>query len=395
MIDINDIEKQVQAAIAKKIEEELNTYDLYTVIEQQINRTVQDKVNTTITGLLNRLISSETVAAQVDLLMASDIQEKLDLAVKSRVAQAVPQVDIGSEISNRILQFVQDRMQQSNLPDHFIPASSINWSDFLLPPEKISSGTIQNFSSTGIDDHASEVNLTVLDGQVVVEHEAVTKYLTVVDSADIKKLTVDKLIVNDGITINDGNFVEQIKGLIDNRISQRAGESNWDTNGKPLMSNCVTLIDNKSLGSSVVESNLRKVGRLTNLTVIGETNLAETIYIDNGRLGINTDEPAGVFTAWDEESEITIRKYKQRTMYIGSTRDSEIVIGVNGNAVVAVRRHGIETNSVKIGNITISNTNREPNHRGSPGDLAINEATIKDQPWAWRCTGGETWVPLK
>jgi hypothetical protein len=82
-------------------------------------------------------------------------------------------------------------------------------------------------------------------------------------------------------------------------------------------------------------------------------------------------------------------------MYIGSTRDSEIVLGINGNAVVAVRKHGIETNSIKIGNITISNANREPVHRGSPGDLVINDATVAGQPWAWRCTGGESWIPLK
>ena len=119
------------------------------------------------------------------------------------------------------------------------------------------------------------------------------------------------------------------------------------------------------------------------------------MYVDNGRLGINTEEPAGVFTAWDEESEITIRKYKNRTMYIGSSRDSELVLGVNGNAVVAVRKHGIETNSVKIGNITVTTANQAPAHRGAPGDLVINEATVGNQPWAWRCTGGETWLPLK
>ena len=77
------------------------------------------------------------------------------------------------------------------------------------------------------------------------------------------------------------------------------------------------LIDNNSLGNSIIESNLRKVGRLTSLSVTGITELADTVYINNGRLGVNTEEPAGVFTAWDEESELTVRKYKNRTMYVG------------------------------------------------------------------------------
>jgi hypothetical protein len=394
MIDINDIEKQVQAALQEKIEAELNTYDLYYVIEQQINLTVQDKVNATITGLLNRLINNETVAAQVNTHMSLDIQEKLDQAVQSRVASTVAQTDLGTEISKGIAKFVQERMLQAALPENFIPAKTINWDHSQLPADRIGAGTINNFSSNGIEDHAIEVNLTVLDGQVVIENETVTKQLTVVDSASIKNLSVGKIVVNDGIVINDGKFAEQIRGLIDSRISHRDAENNWDTNGKPLQSNRTVLIDNNSLGNSIVESNLRKVGRLTSLSVTGITELADTVYINNGRLGVNTEEPAGVFTAWDEESELTVRKYKNRTMYVGSSRDSELVLGVGGDAVLSIRRSGVETNSIKIGNISISSGNSEPKRRGSPGDLVVNESAHAGQPWAWRCTGGETWVPL-
>lgn len=393
MIDINDIEKQVQAAIAQKIEAQLSTYDLYNVIEQQINRTVQDKVNVTITGLLNRLVNSDSIAQQVNSLVTNELQEKVDLAVKARASQTVTQVDLGTEISKRIGLFVEERMRQATLPENFIPASSINWNNQQLPADCIGNGTIKNFTSEGIEDRASEVNLTVLDGQVVVENETVTKTLTVVENATVKNLSVSKLTINDELVIKSGKFVEEIKSLIDGRIDHYRNKP-IDLNGGALASNQVKLIDSKSLGPSIVESNLRKLGRLQDLTVIGETNLAQTVYIDHGRLGINTIEPAGVFTAWDEESELTIRKYKQRTMYVGSSRDSELVLGVNGDAVLAVRKHGVEVNSVKIGNITVSNVNGEPSHRGSPGDLAINSATVAGQPWAWRCTGGETWVPL-
>ena len=394
MIDINDIEKQVQEALKQKIDTELANYDLYTVIEQQINRTVQDKVNATVTGLLNSLINSETIAQQVDALLGNELQEKVDLAVKSRAAETVAQVDLGTQISKSINTFVKEKMISAALPQKFIPAASIDWHKFQLSAECIGSGVVHNFTSDGIEDHASDINLTVLDGQVVIENETVTKQLTVVDTATVKNLSVGKLVVNDGITIHDGSFSEQIKSLIDSRISQRASENNWDTNGKSLQSNGRVLVDNSALGSSIVESNLRKVGRLTDLNVTGETTLAETVYIDNGRLGINTEEPVGVFTAWDEESELSIRKYKNRTMYVGSTRDSDLVLGVNGDVVLAIRKTGIETNSVKIGNITITTGNVEPSHRGHPGDLVINDASRPGAPWAWRCTGGEKWIPL-
>lgn len=394
MIDINDITKQIQAALHKKIEDELNTHDLHTVIEQQINLTVQDKVNATITGLLNNLINSETIAQQVDSIVTADLQEKLDFAVKSRVAQTVTQTDIGTEVSKGIATFVEERMRNSALPENFIPAKSINWNQFRLPANCIGTGTIHNFTSNGIEDRSTEVNLTVLNGQVVVENETVTSQLTVVDSANIKNLNVGKLVVNDGITINDSNFADQIKGLIDSRISQREVERKWELGAEPITSNGNVLLNTNSLGNSIVTSNLRKLGRLTDLSVSGTTELAETMYISNGRIGINTDEPAGVFTVWDEESEVSIRKYKNRTMYIGSTRDSEIVLGVGGDAVLNIRKSGIESNSVKVGNITITSGNTEPNYRGSPGDLVINEVARAGQPWAWRCTGGESWISL-
>ena len=323
-----------------------------------------------------------------------DINEEIRRVLSNKIDSIISNIDIGSILLERIDEYVQSRATSGKLQRGMIDHARIDWTDYRLPADSIGGGTINNFSSNGIEDHASEVNLTVLDGQVVIENETVTKQLTVVDSASIKNLSVGKIVVNDGIVINDGKFAEQIRGLIDSRISQRDAENNWDTNGKPLRSNRTVLIDNNSLGNSIIESNLRKVGRLTSLSVTGITELADTVYIDNGRLGINTEEPAGVFTAWDEESELTVRKYKNRTMYVGSSRDSELVLGVGGDAVLSIRRSGVETNSIKIGNISISSGNSEPKRRGSPGDLVVNESAHAGQPWAWRCTGGETWVPL-
>lgn len=394
MIDINEIEKQFQTAISQKIQQELDAHNFTDLLAQQIDSVVQEKINVTVTQLLNQLITSETVSEYVHAVAGETVQKKLDSEVKARVAQTVTQVDLGTQISNCIVQFVDQRMQQGALPENFIPANSILWQGHRLSADCIGTGTIHDFTSDGIQDQATEINLTVLDGQVVVENETVTKQLTVVDRATVNALTVGSLTVNNGITINDSGFVDQIRGLIDNRISQHASDSDWDTNGKPLKCNDVTLINDKSLGNTVVESNLRKLGRLSDLNVIGETSLAETVYVNNGRLGINTDEPAGVFSAWDEESEITIRKYKQRTMYIGSSRDSELVLGVGGDAALNVRRNGVEVNNLKIGNTTFSSANSAPSHRGSPGDLVINSQGGATQPWAWRCTGGESWIPL-
>jgi len=393
MIDINEIEKQIQQAVAEKIEKELITYDLYNLLERQIVATVDEKVNATVTGLLNRLINSNSIAQQVNSQLAKDIQQKLDLEVKARVASTVSQTDVGTEISVRIADFVEHRMAKADLPNSFIPARSIDWQDFKLSADRIGRGVVESFVSSGIEDIASEINLTVMDGRVVVEQELVTQHLSVLGNTALKNLTVDRITINQDIVIQSGKFVEDIRNLIDNRIEHHKNQQ-IDLQGRELTSNQVKLIDTKSLGPTVVESNLRKLGRLTDLSVIGETNLAETVYVNNGRLGINTDEPAGVFTAWDEEAEITVRKYRNRNMYIGSTRDSDLTLGVAGNGVLEINRLGIATTTVKIGNVTISTASAEPVHRGAPGDLVINDRPTANQPWAWRCTGGTVWVGL-
>jgi hypothetical protein len=81
-------------------------------------------------------------------------------------------------------------------------------------------------------------------------------------------------------------------------------------------------------------------------------------------------------------------------MYIGSTRDSDLTLGVGGNSVLEITRNGIATSAIKLGNISISAGDKEPTHRGAPGDLVINDQAGPTEPWAWRCTGGETWKPL-
>jgi len=324
-----------------------------------------------------------------------DINEEIQKVLTEKINNLISNIDIGSIILERIDNYINERASSGKLSRGMISHQQVDWSNFSMPAAHVGSGTIKNFTSQGIDDHATETNLTVLDGQVVIENETITNELTVVETANIKQLTVEKIIINSGLTIKDANFSEQIKSLIDSRISQHQADSTWDTGGKPLVGNGVELIAPGKLGSSIIESNLRKVGRLIELSVTGETELADTVYISNGKMAINTDEPAGVFTAWDEEAEVSIRKYKNRTMYVGSTRDSELVLGVGGDAVLNIRKSGIETNSVKVGNITITNGNREPSNSGAPGDLVINDAVASGQPWAWRCLGGNKWVPLK
>jgi hypothetical protein len=395
MTDTIDINEEIQKVLTQKINSVTNNIDIDVIILERIDDYI-----------FKRAGIQQACAQQISTLVKEiDIEERIDDYIKQnasvqqllaeKINSILNNVDIGSIILERIDDYINERASSGKLSRGVVSHEQVDWTDYVLPAAHVGSGIIKNFASEGIEDRSTEINLTVLDGQVIIENETITNHLTVVDSATINNLSVNKLIINNGLVINDTSFAEQIKGLIDDRIIQKNNENTWDTYGKSLKSNNTILIDNTRLGNTVVESNLRKLGRLTSLAVTGTTELAESVFIENGKLGINTDEPSGALTVWDEESELSIRKYKNRNMYIGSTRDSELTLGVGGDAVLSIKKDGIETNSVKVGNITISNGNKEPNKTGAPGDLVINDAGAVGQPWAWRCIGGNKWLPLK
>lgn len=395
MIDISHVEKQIQKTLSEKIEEELSTTHLSSIIDSLLKKTIEEKVDATITTLLNRLIDSQQISQLVDQQINSEVAEKIDSSIKQTVSRVAAQTDIATVFGQVIQQTVEDRLERAALGNGVLPWKAVQWDGFRLSANSISGGTILKFNSIGIQDLASDVNLTVSDGQVIVEGEMISNHLTVVGNSSVKDLTVSgKLTVKGEVCFVDPGFSQQITGLIKNQIAESTKNLVSDLAGKPLLSNGETLLNNHSLGTGIVESNLRSVGRLKNLTVSGETELGETVYVVGQRVGVNTDEPDGALTVWDQESELTIKKYKNKNMYLGSTRGCNITIGVDNNNSLTVNKTGIETNSIKLGNITISSAKSMPTHSAAPGDIVFNEKASKGEPWCWRCNGNNNWVAL-
>lgn len=324
-----------------------------------------------------------------------EINKEIEKILKIKVQAMLKNIDISSIINERIDEYIKNYVSENEYNQNLISYNKINWEGFKLRADSIAPGTITKFNSTGIQDNAEEVNLTVLDGQVIVEQDFISTNLEVVETAQIKNLEVDSITIYKDFNIASDSFATQMKNMIDTRINHHAEITEFNLKGNPLKSDKHYLMDARSLGPGIIESNLRKLGRLTTLAVTGTAELAETMVVDNGRVGINTDEPSGILSLWDEESELTIRKYKQRTMYLGGARDTNLVLGVNGDAVLRITPNGVQCETVKIGNISITCIGKEPTDIGAPGDLAINQSAKEGSPWAWRCMGSNRWLPLK
>ncbi len=72
--------------------------------------------------------------------------------------------------------------------------------------------------------------------------------------------------------------------------------------------NGTQVLSQKTLGGSVVESNLQKVGNLKDLTVVGNVNLADQVFFNatSGRLSIGTDSGTGLFTVYDRNNDVEV-----------------------------------------------------------------------------------------
>ena len=152
------------------------------------------------------------------------------------------------------------------------------------------------------------------------------------------------------------------------------------------------VLSKDTLGPSIVNSNIRKLGNLIELEVAGQAMIADTLIVNNGKIGINTQETSGVLSIWDQDSELSVLKYAQKNMFIGSTRQNDITLGSNNQDQIALKSNGnIELNgSIRFCGLLISVEDRIPERVGEPNEIAI----IRDGSAIYKCLGQTTWSKI-
>lgn len=160
----------------------------------------------------------------------------------------------------------------------------------------------------------------------------------------------------------------------------------------------VDVLEKTRLGNSVQDSNLRTVGPLNSLRVVGEVNLGDTVFVNAlGRLGVNTEEPNAVISAVDNNVEVMLGVSEDGNGFVGTwgnesfsiVTDNTKRITVTGNTTefgnaksknAVVKIHGsLEVNSV------ISDTRIE---RTTPIEfLATKDSSIFGKGMIWKGEG--------
>ena len=256
----------------------------------------------------------------------------------------------------------------------------------------------------GISDQSTQVQLTLMDDTTVVENILTAKELHVVDGATINNLAVKG-------SINTDN---QAWDTLANNISEKtlaALSDSWKEQliqdvTKSIQSDGINFTDIKindqpiftgsSLSSTITESSLQSIGTLQKLKVNGEALIYDTLVVNNGRIGINTETPESALSIWDEEVTINIGKFKANQAYIGTSRPQGLSLGVNRIPQIDIDASGLTTiKKLRVGVHMIAHAAEVPGWSGTRGDIVFNANPKADRVFAWLCLGAFHWQVLK
>jgi hypothetical protein len=259
---------------------------------------------------------------------------------------------------------------------------------------------IQKFGSTGIDDQSSQCQVTLLDAGVVFENTIFASQLQVKGSAEIEgNLTIGGEIVDSPAyqkLINDASSSALTKigpMLLDqhqSRVFDRIRQEGLDLN-KITINGQVVVEGNKLL--HVTQSQLQTVGILRDLQTDGESLLSSTLYANNGRVGVNTMDPATALSVWDEEIEIGIGKQSKDIAKIGAPRNQQLVLSSNKQNNITLMPDGVAViTKLQIGNMLFSSSPTPPHYNAVRGTVVFNEQPNLGGPLGWISLGDAKWA---
>jgi hypothetical protein len=374
---------EIDTVVAKIVEQRLNDrvaeYDFGTKVRQQLDIAV---------GQLSTQFDKSLIAAANDQITRA-------------INQKAEQLDIQKIISTVADAKLSALVDSGNFPINSIPHASVNFAGLKLSGDQIRGGIIEQFGSTGIEDLATGVKLTIMDQAAAFEGPLWAP------SANIKgDLTVDGNLIVVG-EISDTPALTKLVDATSNRVRENLTAELFDGFSNTIFKKIQVdgldldqitqggkeIVKGNQLGYHITDTNIQRLGIVRDLQTQGENLLTNTLYVTNGRIGINTMDPSAVFSLWDEEVEINLAKYEQDVGYIGTPRYQKFILGSNSreNIILHVDGH-VEIEKLVIGKTLMSSARELPNYNGELGQIVWNETPSHGGVVGWICLGATRWA---
>lgn len=418
------VEQEIKTSVSQQVQQAVSQTEWIEDLENQIIQFVQDRITarfsniSTIPDLVNTV--EKSVGKMFEQGFVPDlnsyvdsvrIQQAVDQAVEQFVESTIDSLTIDPAWIKKIETLVEQKT--ADRIAHRIRDIDVNaeMQQVLFANKDLIIGELtKEFSSAGINDQSTGLQLTVMDGVVVVENETVTHDLTVERNTTLKgdvlikgNLGIQGKINTDNETWQElsnhvgaitydrikNDFAQELIQTVIDTAKQGIDIDSITVNGSPLLSG-------DRLSHGVTTSNLKQVGTLESLTVSGKANLHNTAYVVKNRVGINTEDPDSALSVWDEEVNVSAGKFSKNTGFIGTGRKQNLVLGTNRQNHVEIDADGLTTiQRLRVGRNSISWGTEVPNYSGTKGDIVFNLNVGPDTPFAWACLGAFRWQALK
>lgn len=395
------IEQEIRDKVSQEIINKVASAELADIIQQVTTKHLDErlaKYNFEAASKKELDAAVKRITESVSATVIKSANEQITNAVSRQLSN----VDITTVISSLVETKVRDLVSSGSIPPKSIPHELINFKGFVASGNNIKGGIIEGFGSTGIEDLAKSVKLSVLDNLTVSENPLIAP------AASIKgKLTVDGDLTLKGTINIDSPAVAQLTALTVDQVRQELNEELFqgfsnlvskNINEQGLDLNIIKqggreVVNNNQLGYHIVDSNLQRLGLVKDLQTQGETLLCDTLYVTGRRVGVNTLDPSSTFTVWDDEVEITADKRSQDTGFIGTKRHQRMVLGSNSKDNIILNPDGtVEVETINIGNVPMSSATAAPNYEAITGTIVWNESAGLGGYAGWICIGGARWA---
>ena len=385
---ITGVTGEIEAQVKQEVSKIFGSVNLEDAIKSQVETVIEKNLESYNARLKNGL---DLMLNKMTSELASQLDEKVRIAVKNNLSA----IDLGNLVKQKVNDIVTSKITSYDFPASSIKAGSINWKDFTLSGNLIKGGVIEKFNSTGIQDNSDRVQLTIINDAVIVEDRIISQELHTQNIETVDLIVRGNVEVTGNFVKNE-NFTNQIKQASKLAIDEFVN-NDIDIKKNKLLTEGKILLTQDTLGPSVVNSNIRKLGLLQNLRVQGDAVFSETMFVgENKKIGINTDNPEGVLTIWDDDADLTFAKKSRRNMRIGSTRDSDLTLGSNNKDQVILKSSIIELlEPLRFMGLKLSVSDRIPEHIGEPGEIVILKNPKENQSMIYMCKGSNTWAGVK
>ena len=415
-----DINQQLQPIVASlvdsikvSIEDGLKSKINDEIVNKLASQEFNDLVNTLVTQYVDHKIPQYNIdgLAQAHIeRVVKDLTDQLNKSlvvtannqISTEISKQVAQIDLKATVSTVIESKLAGLVTSGAFPTASIPHGVINFAGFTLTGDYVKGGIIENFGSTGIEDRASFVQMTLLDHGVAFETAlfaptATIKGALTVDGDLIVKGDIPtdtpvfgKLVAYTSERVRE-NLNDELFNGFSNKVHDKIRESGIDLDR--LTQGGREILKGNQLGLHITDSNLQRLGIVKDLQTSGESLLSQTLYTTNGRVGVNTMDPSTTFVVWDEEVEMVVTKRQQDTGYIGTARNQSLVLGSANKENITLKSDGsTHIQQLIVGRVGMSSAAGTPNSTGSLGQIYWNETPSAGQYIGWVCLGGTRWA---